>query len=39
LRAGGGRGDALTDATGIRFTAVLFKPDRLWSLLQARFAK
>jgi CO/xanthine dehydrogenase Mo-binding subunit/aerobic-type carbon monoxide dehydrogenase small subunit (CoxS/CutS family) len=32
-------GNALTDATGIRFTAVPFKPDRLWPLLQEKFAK
>jgi len=30
-------GNALTDATGIRFTAVPFKPDRLWLLLQEKF--
>jgi CO/xanthine dehydrogenase Mo-binding subunit len=30
-------GNALTDATGIRFTAVPFKPDRLWPLLAAKF--
>jgi len=30
-------GNALADATGIRFTAVPFKPDRLWPLLQAKF--
>src|SRR6202048_3749371 len=30
-------GNALADATGIRFTAVPFKPDRLWPLLQRKF--
>jgi len=30
-------GNALTDATGIRFTSVPFKPDRLFPLLQAKF--
>jgi putative selenate reductase molybdopterin-binding subunit len=30
-------GNALTDATGIRFTVVPFKPDRLWPLLAAKF--
>jgi putative selenate reductase molybdopterin-binding subunit len=30
-------GNALADATGIRFTAVPFKPDRLWPLLQKTF--
>jgi CO/xanthine dehydrogenase Mo-binding subunit/aerobic-type carbon monoxide dehydrogenase small subunit (CoxS/CutS family) len=30
-------GNALTDATGIRFTAVPFKPDRLFPLLQEKF--
>ncbi len=30
-------GNALADATGIRFTAVPFKPDRLWPLLHAKF--
>ena len=30
-------GNALADATGIRFTAVPFKPDRLWPLLQKKF--
>jgi putative selenate reductase molybdopterin-binding subunit len=30
-------GNALADATGIRFTAVPFKQDRLWPLLQAKF--
>jgi len=30
-------GNALADATGIRFTAVPFKPDRIWPLLQERF--
>jgi CO/xanthine dehydrogenase Mo-binding subunit len=32
-------GNALADATGIRFTAVPFKPDRLWPLLQEKFGK
>jgi CO/xanthine dehydrogenase Mo-binding subunit/aerobic-type carbon monoxide dehydrogenase small subunit (CoxS/CutS family) len=32
-------GNALTDATGIRFTAVPFKPDRLWPALHEKFAK
>jgi len=32
-------GNALADATGIRFTAVPFKPDRLWPLLHAKFGK
>src|SRR5258708_31684907 len=30
-------GNALADATGIRFTTVPFKPDRLWPLLQEKF--
>jgi putative selenate reductase molybdopterin-binding subunit len=30
-------GNALADATGIRFTAVPFKPDRLWPLLHEKF--
>jgi putative selenate reductase molybdopterin-binding subunit len=30
-------GNALADATGIRFTMVPFKPDRLWPLLQEKF--
>jgi putative selenate reductase molybdopterin-binding subunit len=30
-------GNALADATGIRFTTVPFKPDRIWPLLQERF--
>ena len=30
-------GNALADATGIRFTTVPFKPDRLWPLLHAKF--
>jgi CO/xanthine dehydrogenase Mo-binding subunit len=30
-------GNALADATGIRFTAVPFKPDRLWPLLHDKF--
>jgi putative selenate reductase molybdopterin-binding subunit len=30
-------GNALADATGIRFTAVPFKPDRLWPLLREKF--
>jgi len=32
-------GNALADATGIRFTAVPFKPDRLWPLLHEKFRK
>ncbi len=32
-------GNALADATGIRFTQVPFKPDRLWPLLQEKFGK
>ena len=30
-------GNALANATGIRFTATPFKPDRLWSLLHEKF--
>ena len=30
-------GNALADATGIRFTAVPFKPDRLWPMLREKF--
>jgi CO/xanthine dehydrogenase Mo-binding subunit/aerobic-type carbon monoxide dehydrogenase small subunit (CoxS/CutS family) len=30
-------GNALADATGIRFTAVPFKPDRIWPLLKEKF--
>jgi putative selenate reductase molybdopterin-binding subunit len=30
-------GNALADASGIRFTAVPFKPDRLWPLLHEKF--
>ena len=30
-------GNALADATGLRFTAVPFKPDRLWPLLHEKF--
>ena len=30
-------GNALADATGIRFTSVPFKPDRLWPALQDKF--
>jgi putative selenate reductase molybdopterin-binding subunit len=30
-------GNALADATGIRFAAVPFKPDRLWPLLREKF--
>jgi putative selenate reductase molybdopterin-binding subunit len=30
-------GNALADATGIRFTNVPFKPDRLWPLLHEKF--
>jgi hypothetical protein len=30
-------GNALADATGIRFTSVPFKPDRIWPLLAAKF--
>jgi CO/xanthine dehydrogenase Mo-binding subunit len=29
-------GNALADATGIRFTTVPFKPDRLWPLLRKK---
>jgi putative selenate reductase molybdopterin-binding subunit len=32
-------GNALTDATGIRFTAVPFKPDRLFPQLQEKFGR
>jgi putative selenate reductase molybdopterin-binding subunit len=32
-------GNALADATGIRFTAVPFKPDRLWPLLREKFGE
>jgi putative selenate reductase molybdopterin-binding subunit len=32
-------GNALADATGIRFTAVPFKPDRLWPLLAEKFGE
>jgi CO/xanthine dehydrogenase Mo-binding subunit len=32
-------GNALADATGIRFTAVPFKPDRLWPTLHERFGR
>jgi len=32
-------GNALADATGIRFTTVPFKPDRLWPLLQQKYGK
>jgi CO/xanthine dehydrogenase Mo-binding subunit len=32
-------GNALADATGIRFTAVPFKPDRLWPLLHEKFGR
>jgi putative selenate reductase molybdopterin-binding subunit len=32
-------GNALADATGIRFTAVPFKPDRLWPLLHEKFGE
>jgi CO/xanthine dehydrogenase Mo-binding subunit len=32
-------GNALTDATGIRFTAVPFKPDRLWPALREKFGE
>jgi putative selenate reductase molybdopterin-binding subunit len=32
-------GNALADATGIRFTSVPFKPDRLWPLLQEKFGE
>jgi len=30
-------GNAIADATGIRFTTVPFKPDRLWPLLHEKF--
>ena len=30
-------GNALADATGIRFTATPFKPDRLWPMLHEKF--
>ena len=30
-------GNAIADATGIRFTSVPFKPDRLFALLQGKF--
>jgi CO/xanthine dehydrogenase Mo-binding subunit/aerobic-type carbon monoxide dehydrogenase small subunit (CoxS/CutS family) len=30
-------GNALADATGIRFTEVPFKPDRIWPLLKQKF--
>jgi CO/xanthine dehydrogenase Mo-binding subunit len=30
-------GNAIADATGIRFTATPFKPDRLWPALHAKF--
>jgi CO/xanthine dehydrogenase Mo-binding subunit len=30
-------GNALANATGIRFTSVPFKPDRLWPLLHEKF--
>jgi putative selenate reductase molybdopterin-binding subunit len=30
-------GNALADATGIRFTSVPFKPDRIWPALQEKF--
>jgi CO/xanthine dehydrogenase Mo-binding subunit len=30
-------GNALADATGIRFTSTPFKPDRIWPLLQEKF--
>jgi CO/xanthine dehydrogenase Mo-binding subunit len=32
-------GNALADATGIRFTSVPFKPDRLFPLLQEKFGR
>jgi hypothetical protein len=32
-------GNALTDATGIRFTSVPFKPDRLWPALHEKFGE
>ena len=30
-------GNAIADATGIRFTATPFKPDRLWPALHEKF--
>jgi CO/xanthine dehydrogenase Mo-binding subunit len=30
-------GNALADATGIRFTGVPFKPDRIWPALKEKF--
>jgi hypothetical protein len=30
-------GNALADATGLRFTSVPFKPDRIWPLLKEKF--
>jgi CO/xanthine dehydrogenase Mo-binding subunit/aerobic-type carbon monoxide dehydrogenase small subunit (CoxS/CutS family) len=30
-------GNALADATGVRFTSVPFKPDRIWPLLKEKF--
>jgi CO/xanthine dehydrogenase Mo-binding subunit len=32
-------GNAIANATGIRFTAVPFKPDRLWPMLHEKFGK
>jgi putative selenate reductase molybdopterin-binding subunit len=32
-------GNALADATGIRFTSVPFKQDRLWPLLNEKFGE
>ena len=32
-------GNAIANATGIRFTATPFKPDRLWPLLHEKFGK
>jgi CO/xanthine dehydrogenase Mo-binding subunit len=32
-------GNALANATGIRFIAPPFKPDRLWPLLHEKFGK
>jgi CO/xanthine dehydrogenase Mo-binding subunit len=32
-------GNAIANATGIRFTAVPFKPDRLWPALEEKFGK
>jgi putative selenate reductase molybdopterin-binding subunit len=32
-------GNAIADATGIRFTATPFKPDRLWPALHEKFGK